>query len=424
MTTTFHRRASFPLVLCALAFATAASGQPIVPRHSLRGALDDLGTRVNTTIASGLGLPDVILVPELRGQISTLATLASLEVSTAPLGTASGGFTYTFDPGTGTFVRSSDSFGPSFSRRSLTGGRARASWGVNWLHAGYDTLAGLSLHNGDLRIAQHASRLAVSTQEPDLPVDHTSLTLDLSSDTFVGFAMYGVARDLDVSIAVPIVRVALAGDVAFVDPAGRDITPGGHLLTLPRMSATGVGDIALTAKYRVWRQAAGGAAVEVTGRLPTGDVNELRGTGVTRTAVSGIWSGAVGRLAAHATGGYEVWAQEVSITEGGTIAVRNQVLYSGGVEIVPHRRATINLELVGRRLLGGGRPAYQPLTTGPARVDVLLPSARGIDVLGFAPGVKWNVAGTVVVTASALAPVANQGLRARVSPAVGLDWSF
>ena len=36
-------------------------------------------------------------------------------LSTYPLGSPSGGFTYTFDPGLGTLTRSSDSFGPSFA---------------------------------------------------------------------------------------------------------------------------------------------------------------------------------------------------------------------------------------------------------------------------------------------------------------------
>jgi hypothetical protein len=52
---------------------------------------------------------DQILTPYLFNQ----AIVSQL--STYPVGSPSGGFTYTFDPGLGTYSRSSDTFGPSFA---------------------------------------------------------------------------------------------------------------------------------------------------------------------------------------------------------------------------------------------------------------------------------------------------------------------
>src|SRR5262245_27021274 len=60
---------------------------------------------------------DQLLVPTQVNQ--ALLTL----LSTYPLGSPSGGFTYTFDPALGTLMRSSASFGPSFADRSLPSGR-------------------------------------------------------------------------------------------------------------------------------------------------------------------------------------------------------------------------------------------------------------------------------------------------------------
>src|SRR5688572_4868576 len=48
-----------------------------------------------------------------------------VQLSTVPLGSSSGGFTYTFDPTVGTFSRASRSFGPAFAERALTAGRGR-----------------------------------------------------------------------------------------------------------------------------------------------------------------------------------------------------------------------------------------------------------------------------------------------------------
>src|SRR5579862_6678358 len=51
--------------------------------------------------------------------MTALASLATLEVSTAPLGTSTGGFTFTFDPLLRIWKRSASSFGPAFAERSL-----------------------------------------------------------------------------------------------------------------------------------------------------------------------------------------------------------------------------------------------------------------------------------------------------------------
>ena len=66
-------------------------------------------------------------------------------LSTYPLGSPSGGFTYTFDPALGTLTRSSNSFGPSFAERALTTGRGKTSLGFGYQHAAYDTFEGLNL---------------------------------------------------------------------------------------------------------------------------------------------------------------------------------------------------------------------------------------------------------------------------------------
>ena len=46
------------------------------------------------------------------GQV--IADLVGLEVSTAPLGSSAGGFTFTFDPATRSFARAASSCGPMF----------------------------------------------------------------------------------------------------------------------------------------------------------------------------------------------------------------------------------------------------------------------------------------------------------------------
>ena len=53
---------------------------------------------------------------------AVIADLVGLEVSTAPIGSSAGGFTFTFDPVTRAFERAAPSFGPMFGERAITAG--------------------------------------------------------------------------------------------------------------------------------------------------------------------------------------------------------------------------------------------------------------------------------------------------------------
>jgi hypothetical protein len=374
--------------------------------------LDDLARKTNA-VATGVPPTDA---PESSND---LGVLLSLGVSTAPLGTSTGGFTFTFDNSTGTFTRTSQSFGPAFGKRSLTIGKGKASAGFNWLHAGYDSLGGLNLANGDLRPVRDA-RAADGTP---LPYFYSSVRLGLTTDTYVGFVTYGVSNDLDVGVAAPWVRVSLSADVGLFGPNDEDLSPPGHLLVLPHTTASGLGDIEVFGKYRVWHHGEGGMAAELKVTLPTGNTSDLRGTGVTRTLVSAIWSHG-GKLSPHANVGYELWSNAVMLDATGNVFARNQVDYGFGVELQVHPQATILFDVVGRRLLHGGVLGYEAVSSPGSTLETLVDLPKGLDVVSFAPGVKWNVAGRVLVTANTLLSLANQGLRANVIPVIGVEWAF
>jgi hypothetical protein len=374
--------------------------------------LDDLA-RKTTAVATGVPPAEI----PASSDDDLVGALTSLEVSTAPLGTSTGGFTFTFDNSTGTFTRTSQSFGPAFGKRSLTIGKGKASAGFNWLHAGYDSLGGLNLANGDLRPIRDA-RAADGTP---LPYFYSSVRLGLTTDTYVGFVTYGVSNDLDVGVAAPWVRISLSADVGLFGPGDEDLSPPGHLLVLPRTTASGVGDIAVFGKYRLWHHGEGGLAAELQVTLPTGNTSDLRGTGVTRTLVSAIWSRG-GKLSPHANLGYELWSKAIPLNVD--VFGRNQVEYGFGVELQVHPRATILLDVVGRRLLHGGAVGYEADSFLGITSQALGALPKALDVVSCAPGVKWNVAGKVLVTANTLLSLANRGLRANVIPVIGVEWAF
>jgi hypothetical protein len=375
------------------------SAQTVVPSNSLKGQLLELGVRGADPF-----------VPE---QVAALANLVGLEVSTAPIGTSSGGFTFTFDSQLGTFRRLTGSFGPAFGERSLTIGKGKFGAGFNWLHAGYNSLAGSNLRNGELRTSQNV-------QIVGSPMSYATIQSDLSSDTIVGFASFGLTENLEVAVAVPWIRISLDADVAAFDSSGVKLGQ----LHLPQTSSSGLGDLAIVSKYHVWHQGGGGLSAALEVRVPTGATNGLRGLGVTRTLVSAIWSQG-GKISPHANVGYEVWSAAVPISPTRRVFAKHQIKYAAGIEITPHSRATVLLDLVGRRLVNGGALGYETFVVpGVGSSQQLVGLSRSLDVVSLAPGIKWNVARNVLITGNVLGSLRNDGLRANFIPTIGMDWAF
>jgi hypothetical protein len=345
---------------------------------------------------------------------SSVVALTSIEVATAPLGTSTGGFTFTFDPLLRLYKRSASSFGPAFAQRSLTAGRNKVSLGANWLRTSYDSLGGFNLSGDELRPARSISAPALAR------VSSTALNLDLKTDTFVGFAQIGVTDSLDVGVIVPWVTVDLSAEGKYLGSSGS--VEGS--LTIPRTTASGLGDIGIFGKYLLLRQEQGGLAAAFDVRLPTGDRDALRGLDILRTNVSAVWSAKKGRVSPHANAGFEFWSRSVPISASGDVALRHQVRYAVGVELDAHPQLTLLVDLIGRQLRGGGTLGYQTFTTAAGSVDALVAQGTPLNAISIAPGAKWNVWRNLLVTASVLTSLSNDGLRAKVIPVAGLDWGF
>lgn len=342
-----------------------------------------------------------------------ISDLVGLEVSTAPIGSSAGGFTFTFDPATRSFMRAAPSFGPMFGDRAITAGEGRAGVGVNFIHATYDTLDGIPIDDGSLRtVVFHGGSAA--------PVGAARLTI--TSDTVVMFANLSLNKWFDASLAAPWVTLRLDGTHVI---AGQQ--------AIGSATAEGLGDIALRGKVRVYQQGQGGVALGVDLRLPTGDPEAMLGAGVTRTLVSGIWSGTAGPVAPHASFGYEFWSdpfrafdplQQASVDAG-----RNGTVLQAGVEWAATNRFTVNGEFMQRTVHDGARLAYKdvPLRSNPfglTSASVASIDPRGLDRASVAGGIKWNLAGTALVTANLLVPITDAGLVDRLTPVFGLDWGF
>ena len=95
-------------------------------------------------------------------------------------------------------------------------------------------------------------------------------------------------------------------------------------------------------------------------KLPTGDKENLRGLGVTRTLVALVYSSGQGRFRPHANGGFEAWSDGVDLVVSfdprrPTIEARHQIQYAAGFEFEATPKLTLLMDLLGRHILGAGQ---------------------------------------------------------------------
>lgn len=416
------------------------------------------------------------------GIVQSFNTQMATQFSTFPLGSSTGGMTYVFDESVGTFRRGSASFGPSFAERALTIGRRKLSAGFNYQRTSYNTFEGQRLDDGSIKFYlrhqdcchfEDPANLTGFTLTPLTGTDHlnppfkgdvieAALSLQATTHTTAAFASYGVTDRWDVGLAVPFVRVNLDAQVrARIIRLVTVTAPDTHTFEYGNPDATrivehsghaaGLGDIVLRTKYHVLRMAGGGVAVAVDLRLPTGDENNLLGAGGTQGKVLLVASDERGRFGRHVNIGYSAARGDVAGTVAGlgAASLPDELNYTGGVEFIASPRLTVMGDVIGRTLRGAGRLdlvsktfeygdpgpliAGMPgpgcggipgLTCATAAFDEFDPRPGNLTLLLGTAGVKYNIAGNLLVSGNVLFPLTKAGLRSRVTMVVGLDYAF
>jgi len=348
----------------------------------------------------------------------------SSQLSTFPLGSSAGGFSWTYDPSLGTFSRTSTSFGPTFAERALTVGRGKLNVGANYQRATYDKFEGARLRDGDVKFYTFFGPLEPGG--PDL-VGENSLVLEVSTDTVGLFANYGVTDRLDLGVAVPVIRVDLRADLRFLflDAQGQragtfdQVRSGGT-------SKTGIGDIVVRAKYNLLEQAGGGVGVGVDLRLPTGDEDNLLGIPGTQAKIYGIYSSAVGRVSPHVNVGYTFSRGNSAVGDPTSVflAPPDEFNYVAGFDVAVNPRLTFAADLVGRTLRNVVRLEVGDVGLGPQFQEFFSTAPGPLQVPLTSLGVKYNVWGNLLVSGNVLFPLTDNGLRDGMTPVLGFDYSF
>jgi hypothetical protein len=405
------------------------------------------------------------------GIVRNFNTELAVQLSTFPIGSSAGGFTYAFDPELGTFRRASRSFGPAFAERASTIGRRRVSAGFNYQHTTFDRFENRDLDDGSIKFyLRHEECCGIggppgppffgTVRSPDgsrlTPyvegdVIEAALSLDATTDTFAFFATYGVTDRWDIGLAVPVVRVNLEATVDATimrlatssDPTIHTFESGVAEATTRSYhsagTASGLGDIVVRTKYRLTGGTGPAAAAAVDLRLATGDRDNLLGAG-TQTKVFFIGSAGSDRFGEHVNLGYTFSGGEtggagaLASLVGGT-NVPDEFNYTAGIEYAPESRITIVADLIGRTLRDIGRLTpelktfqYQtPVPTTPTpsvQFEEFEVGDGNLNLLVGTAGLKFNPTGNLLISAHLLFPLSNAGLRTKLGTVIGVDYAF
>jgi hypothetical protein len=439
----FLRRAA----LIAGAF-TLFSGPLSAQSFNLRDLLVDFFRQGITLAEPPAGSPfpshahhfvgDASLVP-----LEQLNDQLAIQLSTFPLASSAGGFTYQLDPALGVFTRTTDSFGPIYTERADTIGKGKFAFGVNFSHFSFDRIDDLRLREGDVKIVLTHQDLppAGCCLRPFFEGDviTTSTRLKIQTNITAFTLTYGVTERLDVGAAIPVVDVRIEAQTdAAIDKlatGGSSATSGIHRFPNGEDTATfretgsasGVGDVVLRAKYRFTSDPRIGVAAGLDARLPTGQELDLLGTGATQIKGYVIGSAHLGGFSPHFNAGY-TWSEH---------DFPDQINYAAGFDWALSPRLTFIVDALGRTLRNSKvlrvvdttfqynvNPATDPVDLRTATLPQLVATQQDSTSFDGSVGFKVNPVGNLLLTVNGLFSLNGRGLQAKFAPLIGLDYSF
>lgn len=340
-----------------------------------------------------------------------------------PVTGTSTAYVYRFDPASDSFQRLSVPLGPVFSERAETVGAHKVSVGLNYTLLQYDRFNGRDLDelvsNDPNGPADHVSTVICIEHFPDTDICSATLEepvrgiahLDLEAQIVTLSATYGVARDLDVNVLLPLVRTFLRIATSFEGPDPRaPADPRFQTVwgtAAARDDALGVGDLLLRAKYVALRSDVVAVAAGLSLSLPTGDRGNFHGTGDTLVGTALYASHTYGeRVEPHMNLGFLLNADKFD---------RSQVRYSAGADVRVFDWLTVNTDFLGRSDVAQPDSVDHPVFVQIERADVLQFST-GLKIAPFAR--------TLLGVFNVLLPLNDDGVRSDLVLMFGVEGVF
>lgn len=395
----------------------AVSTLVIPATNSLGSSLSDL----ITTLYGGNGIPvtktsekvdaagNIVVVTDVQvpldsfRKIQTLNTALNTGKGSLPVSSTGGGFTFRYDRELEVFTRTTDSLGPIFAERAPTLGEGKLNFGFSYTYINFSTLEGEDLH--------HLNAIVLlDEKQKDKNLLQMNFDVDVESNLFSFYGTYGITDRWDISILVPVLQVQLdVNSTAKILNQTKKKGVSGKTLgysfdsydTLSDSvsgASTGLGDIILRNKYNLitsqWIDFA--SALDI--KLPTGDEDELLGTGKTSVKTFLVFSKTIYHFTPHFNLGYEF----NSGSEG-----EDRTVYTAGTDYTfgkGNNHFSVALDIVGSH-----------------KTDK---SDFGEDIVDISTGFKWSPRIGTLVFFNIQAPLNEEGLRADWIPTIGYELNF
>lgn len=400
----------------------------------------------------------------------TLSTAIATQLAILPIISPASGFTYKYDSATGTFVRTSSSFGPIYTERAETIGRGKVSIGTSYQRFRFGSLDGINLHNLPA-VFTHIPGTGPGGMDETYEADviKTNNNIDLNMDQTLLYGTVGITDRLDVSVAIPFVsiRMGASSDADIIRVSGPTFIPSPGAAPIPNPhefnasgaltnvytstgSAAGVGDVTLRFKANVFQSETARIALALDIRTPTGDAMRLLGSGA--IGIKPFIAVSAGkRFSPHLNVGYQwngqsilagnVTGTTVSENSSDETVVTNglprkrglpdQLFYSLGLDFGMTSRLTIVADYLGQTLINTPRVFASnfiteniPGGTGAISIPTITGGEDTIGLSSGAVGFKYNLFDQFLLTGDILFRLDNKGLRQDVTPLIALSYAF
>lgn len=436
------------IVWCALLLAVTSADLAAQTRPArLASVFRDLFGPNGLVVSSEAVLPDgsthsAHFNSAFQSNFTQFNIALASQLASLPLPSPASGFTYRFDETTGTFVRSTRSFGPILTDRAETIGRGRFAFGYNFQHFTFDRLEGLDLSQIPSVFTHDDRQLGGGRTD----VVTTRSAIDASVGQWTGALTYGLTDRFDVSLAVPIVRTSInVLSAARIERLGTVASPDIHFFRDPDApgglgrertfeaggSATGLGDIIVRAKSAVRRDGPRGMAIGVDLRLPTGDERNLLGSGATGLKPFFVFSSGYGRVTPHVNLAYQWNGASVlagDLDHGDKGDLPDQFLYAFGADVGVSEKFSMTVDWLGRRVIDSPRVEVRPFAVSGRDVsgafDDIVISTSSFWASSASIGFKANLHGRLLVDFNLRFTVGSNGLTDRVTPLIGIEYGF
>ena len=432
-------------ILLALGISASAEAQQRAP--TLSQIFQDLFGPNGLVVDSEAVLPDGSthsghFNSAFQSNFTQFNVALASQLTSLPLPSPASGFTYRFDASTGTFVRSSQSFGPILTDRAETIGRGRFSFGYNFQYFSFDQLEGMDLSHVPSIFRHDDFQLGGGRAD----VVSTSSAIDASVGQWTGALTYGVSDRFDVSMAVPVVRTSLhVLSAATIQRLGTGPQHAVHFFRDPDAtgelgsertfesggSASGLGDVIVRAKGQLLRQAKQGLSAGLDMRLPTGDERNLLGSGAWGLRPFVAYSSASGRLSPHVNLSYQWNGQSLLAGDpktGEKADVPDQFQYAIGADFGVTDKFSLTGDWISRRAFDSPRVHLEDVNLsgnfGSLTLQDIAFERSSFWASSAAVGCKMNARGRLLVDFNLRFTVGSNGLTDRVTPLVGLEYTF